>query len=67
MLAMAAAVNKHVTAEGVENAEQLHYLKQAGCGSLQGYLVGRPMSAVELLQRLLDVHGQAVSSERRSA
>jgi EAL domain-containing protein (putative c-di-GMP-specific phosphodiesterase class I) len=67
MLAMAAAVNKHVTAEGIETAEQLRYLKQAGCGSLQGYLLGKPMSAVELMQRLLGAHGRLALGERRSA
>jgi diguanylate cyclase (GGDEF)-like protein len=67
MLAMAAAVNKHVVAEGIETAEQLRYLQQAGCGSLQGFLLGQPMSAVELLQRLLGSRGQAVAAERRSA
>ena len=67
MLAMAAAVKKSVTAEGIETPEQLRYLKQAGCGSLQGYLLGKPMNAVELMQRLLAVHGQAARVERRSA
>jgi EAL domain-containing protein (putative c-di-GMP-specific phosphodiesterase class I) len=67
MLAMATAVNKHVVAEGIETAEQLRYLQQAGCGSLQGYLLGRPLSAVELLQRLLGSQGQAAAQERRSA
>jgi diguanylate cyclase (GGDEF)-like protein len=67
MLAMATAVNKHVVAEGIETAEQLRYLQQAGCGGLQGYLLGRPMSAVELLQRLLASRGQAAVAERRSA
>ena len=67
MLAMAAAVNKHVTAEGIETPEQLRYLTQAGCGSLQGYLLGRPMTAVELMQRLLASHGQTALVERRSA
>ncbi|MFO1400453.1 MAG: EAL domain-containing protein [Steroidobacteraceae bacterium] len=67
MLAMAAAVNKSVTAEGIETPEQLRYLKQAGCGSLQGYLLGKPMGAVELMQRLLATHAQAARAERRSA
>ena len=67
MLAMAAAVNKSVTAEGIETPAQLRYLKQAGCGSLQGYLLGKPMSAVELMQRLLAAHGQIALAERRSA
>jgi EAL domain-containing protein (putative c-di-GMP-specific phosphodiesterase class I) len=64
---MAAAVNKHVVAEGIETPEQLRYLQQVHCGGLQGFLLGRPMSAVELLQRLLAARGQATLAERRSA
>lgn len=31
-----------VLAEGVENAQQLKYLREQGCDSCQGYLFGRP-------------------------
>lgn len=31
-------------AEGIEDAEQLHYLKQPGCDLVQGYLFYRPMA-----------------------
>jgi diguanylate cyclase (GGDEF)-like protein len=37
-----------VTAEGVENAEVLHYLASIGCDHAQGYFVARPMSADSL-------------------
>jgi len=48
MLAMAKAVGHEVTAEGVETAEQRSFLAAAGCDSLQGYLLGRPMEADDL-------------------
>ena len=32
----------HVTAEGVETAQQLYLLQSLGCDQIQGYLVGRP-------------------------
>jgi diguanylate cyclase (GGDEF)-like protein/PAS domain S-box-containing protein len=32
-----------VTAEGIETAQQLAFLQEAGCDSGQGYLIGRPM------------------------
>jgi EAL domain-containing protein (putative c-di-GMP-specific phosphodiesterase class I) len=33
-----------VVGEGVENIEQKHYARTAGCHRAQGYLLGRPMS-----------------------
>jgi len=41
-----------VTAEGVENAEQLACLTHLGCDLYQGFLFGRPVAASELLERL---------------
>lgn len=37
-----------VTAEGVEDREQLAYLKEHGCEEGQGYLFGRPIPAAEI-------------------
>ncbi|MGC9385484.1 MAG: EAL domain-containing protein [Hydrogenovibrio sp.] len=37
-----------VVAEGVESAEQGHYLHQAGCETLQGYWINRPLTAFAL-------------------
>ena len=37
-----------VTAEGVEDAVALNYLREAGCDEAQGYFIGRPMSAADL-------------------
>jgi diguanylate cyclase (GGDEF)-like protein/PAS domain S-box-containing protein len=39
------SLDLHVVAEGVENAEQLAFLRQAGCDQVQGYFLGRPMKA----------------------
>lgn len=37
-----------VTAEGVEDAEALQYLRDVGCDLAQGYHIGRPMPAAAL-------------------
>jgi diguanylate cyclase (GGDEF)-like protein len=37
-----------VVAEGVETVDQLEYLRQTSCDEVQGYLIGRPMSASEI-------------------
>jgi len=41
------------TAEGVETSGQLSWLRQAGCGQVQGFLLGRPMAAEDLPGYLL--------------
>ena len=41
-----------VLAEGVETEEQGEFLSTNGCDLLQGYLYGRPITAVELMKRL---------------
>ena len=38
-----------VTAEGVERADQIAALSQMRCDAIQGFFVGQPMSASELV------------------
>lgn len=38
-----------VVAEGVENAEQLQFLREEGCHFAQGFLFGRPQAAAQLI------------------
>ncbi len=45
ILAMSRSLSLDVTAEGVETMEQLAILQSLGCGTIQGYLLGRPMPA----------------------
>ena len=39
----------HVVAEGVERDSQLQVLARAGCDAVQGFLLGRPMPAVQVM------------------
>jgi diguanylate cyclase (GGDEF)-like protein len=48
IIVMCAALGKHVVAEGVESHEQREFLRQAGCTTIQGYLLGRPMEAADI-------------------
>ncbi len=48
IIAMAHSLNLKVVAEGVETEEQLAVLKNASCEIIQGYLLGKPVSADEI-------------------
>ncbi len=43
ILAMASGLELKVVAEGVETAEQLHFVAEHGCDFVQGYFFARPM------------------------
>ncbi|MFC4455069.1 EAL domain-containing protein [Deinococcus sonorensis] len=58
--ALASSLGLSVTAVGVETAEQLEVLRQAGVGAAQGYLYAAPMTAGELSGWQLQPHGVVV-------
>ncbi|QPF86260.1 EAL domain-containing protein [Bradyrhizobium genosp. L] len=53
VIALAQDLQIGVVAEGVETVDQLEYLRQTSCDEVQGYLIGRPMTAAEI-STLLD-------------
>ncbi len=59
VIAFAHQLNIATVAEGVETEQQLQILKDEGCNSAQGYLLGHPESP-DLFERLLEV-GEQVS------
>ena len=48
ILTMAQNLRKKCVAEGVETNAQLTLLRDAGCDYIQGYLMGKPMSADDI-------------------
>jgi diguanylate cyclase (GGDEF)-like protein len=48
IIAMARELKLKVVAEGVENVEQLEFLRRHRCDQVQGYLIGRPVAIGEL-------------------
>lgn len=52
IIAMADKLGFNVVAEGVETREQYDFLREQGCGFVQGYFLGRPETAETLEARL---------------
>jgi diguanylate cyclase (GGDEF)-like protein len=50
ILAMAQNLDYEVVAEGVETELQLDFLRRSGCKTVQGYLLGKPMSAESFVE-----------------
>ncbi|MBF0562699.1 MAG: EAL domain-containing protein, partial [Alphaproteobacteria bacterium] len=48
IIAMAHALKMKVIAEGVEEVPHYDFLKELGCDQIQGYLISRPLPALEL-------------------
>ena len=51
VVALGQSLGKLVVAEGVEEEDQLTFLRQRGCDLAQGYLLGRPASGADILER----------------
>lgn len=66
IVAMARALGMTVTAEGVEDADQVEFLAKAGCQEIQGYYIGKPVTA-EGFDRLLRAHLSVVDAGVRAA
>jgi diguanylate cyclase (GGDEF)-like protein len=55
------------TAEGVETAEQLAVIRQAGCTEVQGYFIGKPRPPREIPSLLRRLDGGVFSLVRRQS
>lgn len=51
IVALAKALGLEIVAEGVETPEQQAFLTDLGCETLQGFLLDRPMTAAQVLER----------------
>jgi EAL domain-containing protein (putative c-di-GMP-specific phosphodiesterase class I) len=53
IIALAQALEVKVIAEGVETAQQRQFLKEQNCHYAQGYLLSKPVPAIEIERRFL--------------
>ena len=56
IIRLAHDLDLNVTAEGIENHDQLNHLKKLGCDTIQGFLVGKPQIESEAQTLLLQRH-----------
>ena len=52
IIAMAHSLELKVVAEGVEEQQQLDFLKSQGCDEIQGFLISRPIEAIHFASLL---------------
>lgn len=53
IIAMGNSLNMSVIAEGVEDEQQLSFLRKYGCEKIQGYFASKPVEAAELTRLLV--------------
>ncbi len=49
-ITLAHAMGMHVVAEGVEHMAEFEYLERHGCDQVQGYLIVKPLKALDLVE-----------------
>ncbi len=54
MIKMLKELDVEITAEGVENEEQISFLKECGCQVIQGYFYDKPLPRDEFEKRLIN-------------
>lgn len=66
VIALAQHMNLTVAAEGVENAQQVEYLKDHHCAVQQGFLFCAPVAVADLLPRLSRLQAELQSQAKKS-
>ena len=64
VLALAAKLGLQVVAEGVEQSAQAQWLREAGCGWVQGYLYSKPLDPKAIREWLAQAASRSTHSEK---
>jgi diguanylate cyclase (GGDEF)-like protein/PAS domain S-box-containing protein len=67
IVSLSHAMGMETTAEGAETHDELDLIRNLGCSHVQGYIYGRPMSAVDASSILNRNNGLAVAQGHKSA
>src|SRR5260221_10240836 len=67
IVSLAHTLGLKVIAEGVEDSEQVHLLKELGCDQIQGYYVSVPVPAQQIESLLRPAARQPMSQRNASA
>lgn len=54
IITMSHSLNIKIVAEGIETEKQLEILKELECDFIQGYLIGKPMDAVNFEDKFIN-------------
>jgi diguanylate cyclase (GGDEF)-like protein/PAS domain S-box-containing protein len=65
VVAMAHTLGMKVVAEGVETEDQLELVRRLGCDQVQGFLLGRPLSAGQLAAHLKSLPASQLPTEMK--
>lgn len=67
IIAMAKSLSLRIVAEGVETVPQQRHLRTLGCDVIQGYLISRPLPAVEFAAKFLVDRNTQTSANKAAA